>query len=103
MSTPFLSPRPHKPQELDWARLIPGETPAFRSGRKKPVRPARTFAPEEAPEMWEESASAGAYSPPPSRLESIRGTRMSPLMDSGRRERLPHQMQGITTVDLFAH
>jgi exopolysaccharide biosynthesis polyprenyl glycosylphosphotransferase len=60
VSTPFLSPRPHKPQELDWARLIPGETPAFRSGRKKPVRPARTFAPEEAPEMWEESASAGA-------------------------------------------
>ncbi len=43
MSSPFLNPARQGPQVVDWARLIPGESPAFVAGRKKPagsVRPA---------------------------------------------------------------
>ena len=43
MSSPFLQPGQQKPQEIEWARLIPGGSPAFRSG-KKPVQSVRPWA-----------------------------------------------------------
>ena len=45
MSSPFLnpvlSPGQAKSQAVDWARLIPGESPSFRGDGKKPVRSAK--------------------------------------------------------------
>jgi len=57
VSSPFLNPRPQKPQQVDWARLIPGEAPAFKADRKKPVQSVRRFASEEAIETRESSTS----------------------------------------------
>jgi exopolysaccharide biosynthesis polyprenyl glycosylphosphotransferase len=41
MSSPFLNPERPRPQAVDWARLIPGETPAFIGGGKKPAGSVR--------------------------------------------------------------
>src|SRR5580698_328567 len=41
MSSPFLNPERQRPQVVDWARLIPGETPAFIGGGKKPAGSVR--------------------------------------------------------------
>ncbi len=45
MSLPLRNPKEHKPADLDWARLIPGETAAFPSRRRKPVQSVRRAAP----------------------------------------------------------
>jgi len=37
VSSPLLNPEQQKPQAVDWARLIPGETPTVRGGGKKPA------------------------------------------------------------------
>jgi exopolysaccharide biosynthesis polyprenyl glycosylphosphotransferase len=47
----LLNSKQQKPQMVDWARLIPGETPAFRAGGKKPTRSVRPFAPDKVSEM----------------------------------------------------
>jgi exopolysaccharide biosynthesis polyprenyl glycosylphosphotransferase len=41
VSSPFLNPEQQKPHVVDWARLIPGEAPAFHGG-KKPAQSVRT-------------------------------------------------------------
>jgi exopolysaccharide biosynthesis polyprenyl glycosylphosphotransferase len=46
VSSPFLNPEQHKRPGGDWARLIPGETPAFRGDGKKPVRSVKPIATE---------------------------------------------------------
>jgi exopolysaccharide biosynthesis polyprenyl glycosylphosphotransferase len=46
VASPFLNPEQQKPQVVDWARLIPGETPAFRGDRKKPVQSVRPVTSE---------------------------------------------------------
>ncbi len=49
---------------MDWARLIPGEGPAFRTGARKPVQSVRAVASEAVPEMPRDavaSASAKAF------------------------------------------
>ena len=56
MSSPSVNPRQQKPQEVDWARMIPGDTPVLRTGRKKPVQSIR-WASQKAPEI---AAGAGA-------------------------------------------
>ncbi len=38
MSSLVLKSRQQKPEAVEWARLIPGENPLFRAGRKKPSR-----------------------------------------------------------------
>ena len=43
-SSSSLNPEQQKPQVVDWARLIPGETPPFRGDRKKPVQSVRPIA-----------------------------------------------------------
>ena len=50
MSSPSLNPEQQKPQVVDWARLIPGEAPAFHRG-KKPVQSVRADAVEKVLEM----------------------------------------------------
>jgi exopolysaccharide biosynthesis polyprenyl glycosylphosphotransferase len=50
-SSSSLNPEPQKPQLVDWARLIPGETPPFRGDRKKPVRSVRPIATEKLSEI----------------------------------------------------
>jgi exopolysaccharide biosynthesis polyprenyl glycosylphosphotransferase len=50
MPDPFVQPEHTKSPPVDWARLIPGETPAFR-GRRKPVRPVRASASEKVAEI----------------------------------------------------
>lgn len=49
MSSRSLNPRQQKAQEVDWARMIPGESPAFRAGGKKPVQGVRRAWSEEVP------------------------------------------------------
>ncbi|HME35318.1 MAG TPA: sugar transferase [Candidatus Sulfotelmatobacter sp.] len=63
MASSFLNPEQQKPRVVDWARLIPGETPAFRGNGKKPVQSVRPVATErvseiefEAPASKQESA-----------------------------------------------
>ncbi len=51
MSSPFLNPEQQKPAGGDWARLIPGETPAFRGDGKKPVRSVKSVAAEALAEI----------------------------------------------------
>ena len=46
MSSPFLNPTQQKTQEVDCARLIPGASPAFRGGGKKPVQSVRAMGSE---------------------------------------------------------
>jgi hypothetical protein len=61
MSTPLVNPEQHKPQAVDWSRLIPGETPGFRNRRKKPNHSVRCV-PEKISEI--------ATEPPESQPES---------------------------------
>ncbi len=56
MSAPFVHPEQTKSQVGDWARLIPGETPTFRGG-KKPVRSVRSGSSEKVAEMAPEAAA----------------------------------------------
>ncbi len=51
MSSPLLNPEQQKPQVADCARMIPGETPAFRAGGKKPARSVRPCASEKVSEI----------------------------------------------------
>ncbi len=51
MSTPLVNPEQHKPQVVDWSRLIPGETPGFRNGRKKPNHSVQSCVPEKISEI----------------------------------------------------
>jgi len=50
MSTPSVHPEQAKAQVGDWARLIPGDTPSLRGG-KKPVQSVRTGASEKVAEI----------------------------------------------------
>jgi exopolysaccharide biosynthesis polyprenyl glycosylphosphotransferase len=59
VASPFLNPGQQKPPVVDWARLIPGETPAFRGDGKKPVRSVKACASEKVSEIVTEAA-AGA-------------------------------------------
>ena len=51
MASSFLNSRQQKTQVVDWARLIPGGTPAFRDGGKKSARSVRPFASEKVAEI----------------------------------------------------
>ncbi len=51
MSLPLLDRGQQKAQVVDWARLIPGETQAFRGAGKKPVQAVRVCAPEKVAEI----------------------------------------------------
>jgi len=65
VSSLFLNAREQKPTAVEWARLIPGGRPAFRSGAKKPVQSARHFVPDGISEIArrvEEDASESPLS-----------------------------------------
>jgi exopolysaccharide biosynthesis polyprenyl glycosylphosphotransferase len=49
VSSPYLNPERAKPPAVDWARLIPGETPAFRGNGKKPVRSVQVQPSDQLP------------------------------------------------------
>lgn len=51
MSSPFLNPRQQRPQKVDWARLIPGEMPAFHGGGKKPAQSVKPVVPDKVSEI----------------------------------------------------
>jgi len=51
VSSPSVNPKQQKAQVADWARLIPGEAPAFRGNGKKPVQSVRIAAPEAVSEI----------------------------------------------------
>jgi exopolysaccharide biosynthesis polyprenyl glycosylphosphotransferase len=51
VSSPVLNPEQRKTKVVDWARLIPGETPAFRGSRKKPVQSVRPVVSEKVSEI----------------------------------------------------
>ena len=44
MSSPLLNPGQQKPPVVDWARLIPGETPVLAGVRKKPSQSVKTVS-----------------------------------------------------------
>lgn len=58
MSSTILYPRPQKPQQADWARLIPGAMPAIQAGARKPVQSVKRFQ-HEATQSYAEGASFG--------------------------------------------
>jgi hypothetical protein len=58
VSSPFLNPGQQKSQLVDWARLIPGETPAFRREGKKPAQSVKPFASEKVSEIATEVAAS---------------------------------------------
>ena len=58
MSATILHPKPQKPQQADWARLIPGATAAIQAGAKKPVQSVKRFQ-HEAATQRSEGASIG--------------------------------------------
>jgi len=43
---------------MDWGRLIPGGTPGFRAGEKKPARPVKPCSSEKVTEMMTEAAAS---------------------------------------------
>ena len=51
MSSVFINSRQEQPHVVDWARLIPGGTPEFRAGEKKPARSVRLVASEKVSEI----------------------------------------------------
>ena len=55
MSSPFLQPGQQKPQGVEWARLIPGGSPAFRRG-KKPVQSVGPHPSEKVSPITNENA-----------------------------------------------
>ena len=57
MSSTILQPRVQKPQQADWARLIPGATPAIEAGARKPVQSVKRF--HEAQAAQSRGAGAG--------------------------------------------
>jgi len=59
MSSPLLNPGRQKTQAVEWARLIPGVTPVFRGGRKKPAQSVSSFATESVSEIATGSAVRG--------------------------------------------
>jgi len=56
VSSPLVNPRQQKPHVVDWARLIPGDTPPFRGWGKKPVQSVQPSASEKLSESAAESA-----------------------------------------------
>jgi exopolysaccharide biosynthesis polyprenyl glycosylphosphotransferase len=58
VSSPFLNPEQARPPAVDWARLIPGEIPAFRGNGKKPVRSVKVYPPEKMRAMTTEAAAS---------------------------------------------
>jgi exopolysaccharide biosynthesis polyprenyl glycosylphosphotransferase len=48
VSSTILHPRPQKPQEADWSRLIPGVVPTFSPGARKPVQSVKRIVHDEA-------------------------------------------------------
>ncbi len=58
MSSPLLNPGRQRPPAADWARLIPGETPTFRGGQKKPVQSVKLRAAERTLKVEEEVSAA---------------------------------------------
>jgi exopolysaccharide biosynthesis polyprenyl glycosylphosphotransferase len=57
VSSPFFNPGQQKPPVVDWARLIPGETPAFRGDGKKPVRSVKACSSEKVSQIDTETAA----------------------------------------------
>jgi exopolysaccharide biosynthesis polyprenyl glycosylphosphotransferase len=51
VSSPFINSGRQQPQVVDWARLIPGGSPDFRAGKKKPARSVRPLATEKVSEI----------------------------------------------------
>jgi exopolysaccharide biosynthesis polyprenyl glycosylphosphotransferase len=56
---PSVNPKQQKPQLADWARLIPGETPAFAGNGKKPAQSIRIAVPETVPEIAPDMTAYG--------------------------------------------
>jgi len=48
VSSPWCSPGDPEPSDLDWARLIPGETPALSRGQKRPMPSVSGVPPSES-------------------------------------------------------
>jgi exopolysaccharide biosynthesis polyprenyl glycosylphosphotransferase len=59
MSSTILHPRPQKPQQADWARLIPGAMPAIQAGARKPVQSVKRLQQTEATQTNAERPSLG--------------------------------------------
>ena len=77
MSSPFLNPRQQKPPVVDWARLIPGESPSFHGG-KKPAQSVRADLAENVLEM----GTAGAPE------QTQKSVAPGPTRDRGARRRV---------------
>ena len=58
MSSLLLNPEKPKSSEAEWARLIPGDEPAFRGARRKPPRSVRTFELQDIKKREPESDSS---------------------------------------------
>jgi exopolysaccharide biosynthesis polyprenyl glycosylphosphotransferase len=63
VSSPFLNSGQRKSEVVDWARLIPGGTSAFRDGAKKPARSVRPFASEKVSEIATEVVASVPENP----------------------------------------
>ena len=65
MSSPFLNPQQQEPQVTGWERLIPGEIPALRAGKKRPqsVKSAQSAAERVTDISREEPARSPAHPP----------------------------------------
>lgn len=87
MSSPYLNPEQAKPAVVDWARLIPGESPAFRAGEKKPARSVQVQP---------------SVKMPARRGEPVAGTqenRLTLLIPGPMRSRMAGMWAGSTAVD----
>lgn len=59
MPSPLRDPTDHNSSDVDWARLIPGTTSFFSSGRKKPVQSVRRIVSAESRKTPRDHASVG--------------------------------------------
>lgn len=59
MSSTILHHTPQRTQRADWARLIPGATPAIQAGARKPVQSVKRFPLAETPQSYGDSARPG--------------------------------------------
>jgi exopolysaccharide biosynthesis polyprenyl glycosylphosphotransferase len=87
VSSPYLNPERTKPPAVDWARLIPGETPAFRAGKKKPAQSVKVYPSDKMPAK---SAAAAA---------SVPENGLTLFMPDPARERMAWMWMGSSAAD----